>query len=1199
MARKARLPVARMVAIAMLTVSVAPKDWAQAIDRISAPVSSREIGTLPGSQPSWAQPQADIGAVPADLRLSNLTLVLARTPEVQQAFEQFLKNQQDPASSDYHRWLTPLEVGERFGISTQDINAIKQWLQSHNLQVDSVSSSRIRVNFSGTAAAVGSALGSELHYFASNGSKRISLAGTPKVPAALAPTVAGIHGLSSISYRPLHKNNVGRFATNSAEPNLTLIINNQPVNLIMPADFAVIYDLNPVYAANITGAGQTIAIIGRSRVYDADIENFQLTVGMNVQDPTLIIPPDGFDPGPPQTVPPPNVAPSGDQAEATFDVIRAGSTAPGANIALVVSASAATTDGIAIAAPYVVDTTPVPARIMSLSFSACENEVSQQGVAFWDSVFSQAAAEGISVFVASGDSGAAGCEVPFQPPSTAQVLSPNALCSSAYVTCVGGTEFADFSNPGQYWSPNNNPVTFGSALSYIPEGAWNEPSNPLGTQAASSGGGVSSYVPTPFWQAGPGVPANRTGRYTPDVAFSSSEHDAYFGCFAAGGGDCLTFFVDFFGTSAAAPAMAGVAALLNQKTGSAQGNLNPTLYRLWATSNGIFHDVTVATSGVGTSSCSILTPSMCNNSTPSNSNPDGDGLPGYLVGPGYDAVTGLGSLDVANFLSGWSTTGVNLSSTTTALSSSANPADAGSPVTLTATVTSTGAHPPTGTVTFLDGPDTLGTAALNSAGVATFTTSSLPLGKHSIAAIYPGDSNNPGSTSASLTEAILASNLLPVVTALSPASAYAGGPAFTLTVAGANFMPGSTVLWNGHARPTTYFSGGGQLQASIGASDVVATGNASVMVSNAAPGGGLSNSENFAVLENFSGSSGYLSMFLSGANLGNSALYQNNGLLGLNTTAPQAALDVNLNTPTASPALNTTIVLGNTTPINTVATSMFMTFVDKSQAQNLSKQTTRFIYERDASATGGVQPGAYDTLLTTGAFLHADTPYQLRGIDIEGPQVDPGRTLTNYTGMIITGPYGGGTVSSVNAILTAPGSGNVGLGTLGPATALQVVGDVRVGTSGSNGCLQNFSGGGLVGTCSSDARLKNNILPFAPVLDKLVRLQPVHFEWKTDQYPQYHFGPGRNAGLLAQEVEKVFPEMVTADEHGFKMVNYSELPYLTLAAVRELKAENDSLREQLGEVQARLQRLEMHRSAVRGAARRRARRRSLAGRAAQ
>ena len=127
------------------------------------------------------------------------------------------------------------------------------------------------------------------------------------------------------------------------------------------------------------------------------------------------------------------------------------------------------------------------------------------------------------------------------------------------------------------------------------------------------------------------------------------------------------------------------------------------------------------------------------------------------------------------------------------------------------------------------------------------------------------------------------------------------------------------------------------------------------------------------------------------------------------------------------------------------------------------------------------------------------------------------------------------------------------------ATTLQVAGNIRVGTSGTNGCVQNFAGTALTGSCSSDARLKTNITPFASVLSKVVQLQPVHYHWRSQEFPDYHFGEALNSGLIAQEVEKVFPEMVGVDAHGYRTVNYSELPYLLLGAVRELKAENDAL----------------------------------------
>jgi subtilase family serine protease len=266
----------------------------------------------------------------------------------------------------------------------------------------------------------------------------------------------------------------------------------------------------------------------------------------------------------------------------------------------------------------------------------------------------QAAAEGISVFVSSGDSGASGCDAGLaSPPLNPEANSPNYICSSSYATCVGGTEFNDTTNPSSYWNSKNGPG-LGSALSYIPEGAWNEPLGENSTpQVAASGGGVSSLIPTPDWQTGTGVPSARAGRYTPDVAFSSSGHDGYFGCFAAGAGSCVVAsdgsfeFEAFYGTSAATPSMAGIAALLDGRFGASLGNLNPALYQMAASYPASFHDVTVDTSGV--SDCSVTTPSMCNNSVPS-SNPVGSAQSGFLITAGYDEVTGLGSLDAANFI---------------------------------------------------------------------------------------------------------------------------------------------------------------------------------------------------------------------------------------------------------------------------------------------------------------------------------------------------------------------------------------------------------------------------------------------------------------------------------------------------------------------------------------------------------------------
>ncbi len=154
-------------------------------------------------------------------------------------------------------------------------------------------------------------------------------------------------------------------------------------------------------------------------------------------------------------------------------------------------------------------------------------------------------------------------------------------------------------------------------------------------------------------------------------------------------------------------------------------------------------------------------------------------------------------------------------------------------------------------------------------------------------------------------------------------------------------------------------------------------------------------------------------------------------------------------------------------------------------------------------------------------------------------------------------------------------SGNVTIGTprdfvtglpIAP-DKLHVFGDIRVGTTGTNGCIKDFSGTGIVGTCSSDRRLKKDITPFDHVLDKLTALQPVHYYWRATEFPERHFGNSQSYGLIAQDVEQVLPELVVTNDDGFKAVKYSELPLLTIQAVKDLKSENDSLKQRVAELE--------------------------------
>jgi subtilase family serine protease len=620
--------------------------------------STREDGVrpIPNHVPAWANEENFIEAVPAGQQVNGLTLVLARHPDRQRAFEKLLADQQDPSSPQYHRWLTSTEIGERFGVSNAELDELTGWLESEGLHVDWVAPARDFIGFSGSAENVGTAFHTELNYYAVNGKRKISIESPPIVPAALAPRIKAITGLYTVRAEPSAHLRAAAPASGRktwiASPEDSL---GDGYYLIGPADFKTIYDV----PTDLTGVGITVGIMGRAHTNFADYTAFQNLTGVTFKDPTEVVPTayGGVDPGPPyktqQTIETELLA---DQVEATADVDWISSIAPQAKVTLVVSAlySADDSDGLHDDAQYLVQSKPIPAQVIVVSFHVCEAEAGPSESDFWNGIFSQAAMEGISAFVSSGDGGAAGCDSKFQrPPASPAPISINALCASGYTTCVGGTEFNDASDPSRYWSGSNGAGLL-SAMGYIPEGAWNDPYNsstPPKTEAAASGGGVSEYIATPSWQTGTGVPAARTGRFTPDIAFSASGNNGYVFCLAALGETCTGGSLGLAeGTGADSDVMTGITALLVEKEGKAQGNLMPHLYEMAKSAPTAFHDVTVASSGV--SSCSVNTPSLCNNSIPSPTGLTG-GQKGYLVDVGYDEVTGLGSLDVGNFFSSY------------------------------------------------------------------------------------------------------------------------------------------------------------------------------------------------------------------------------------------------------------------------------------------------------------------------------------------------------------------------------------------------------------------------------------------------------------------------------------------------------------------------------------------------------------------
>lgn len=738
---------------------------------------------LAGHIPGWVTPEADAGPAPAETTV-RLTVLLARSPAMQAAFEQLLADQQNRASPRYHQWLTPTQLGEQFGPTPSDVAAVTQWLTHSGLALVDLSPSRTFLTVTGPAATVAAAFSVDFRMFAFNGEPRLSATTEPAIPTAFTGVVTAIDGLTDLPVHPMHR--AAPAAPRASPESLQPLYSNatNTLHYVFPGDFTKIYDIDALIAAGYNGTGVKVAVISRSDIANSDITQLEGLAGLPSKLPNIILIPGSADPG---------VVPV-DTGEATLDVGRVLTTAPGAQTDLVISASSS--GGLSAGLQYNVNTLLDP--IMTISYGLCEAAAGQSGVNFYNTLFSQAAAEGISTFVSSGDSGAAGCSNAFVTPTGSETLGMgNYLCASSFVTCVGGTEFND-ANAAAYWGPGpTNTTPFVSALGYIPEGGWNEPTttNSSGAtvfQIAGSGSGPSAYIPKPSWQTGVGVPADGH-RDIPDISFTASSHDGFFACLASSGSafDCSRGGgVIYSGTSAATPSMAAVTAILSQRLNQAQGNLNPLLYQLAASSPTAFHDATPASSGV--SPCTTATASICNNSIPGRNSLSG-GLAGYPLQVGYDFVTGLGSLDVAHFVSAAS---ANLNVTSVAVT--ANPAiiSVNQTVIFTAAVTSVASPAPTGNVVFSSNQNPLGQPVGLTNGVGSSPPISFPgPGTYSITAAYSGDNASAGSTS---------SPIAFVVTVLPPTKTVAGATLTTLVAGQSTTMFSATVspLSNSNSIPT-------------------------------------------------------------------------------------------------------------------------------------------------------------------------------------------------------------------------------------------------------------------------------------------------------------------------------------------------------------------------------------------------------------
>ncbi|MGH9523529.1 MAG: protease pro-enzyme activation domain-containing protein, partial [Terriglobales bacterium] len=778
-----------MALFLIATESLSAQAPAQA--RIQGPIDDTQLVRLRGNTHPLARAEYDQGAAPADLPAQHMVILLSRTPDRDAALEKFLGEQQDRSSPSYMKWLTPAEFGDKFGPAEADVSAVTAWLAQQGFTVERVSAGKMAIEFSGDAARVQRAFHTAIHQYVVNGRQYWANADDPEIPAALATVVRGVVSLNDFPRKPLSRT-FGLFrrqADGTVTPEYTGQSSSGSYYAVGPGDFAAIYNTTPLLQAGNNGAGQTIALLGVSNVHLSDIASFRSIFNLGTGDTSVVI--DGPDPG----------IVAGAEGESVLDLEWSSAVAPGAKVMLVSAQDTVTTSGLDLAALHVIDNNL--AGVMSVSYGYCEAGLGTTENQYIQSLWQQAAAQGITVLVSAGDSGSAGCDYQSSTKIAQHGLAVNGLASTAYNVAVGGTDFNDVGSQSTYWNTTNDPTTRTSAKGYIPEMTWNSTcaatatlANPSvcpvmpssGTPAAGSGlqilaasGGPSSCTVStatsgsvqcqggrakPAWQSGTGVPADGV-RDLPDVslfaAVSSSSNSFYMVCQSdtqygavCQPGSSFSFFA-VGGTSASAAAFAGIVALAEQKAGTRLGNLNPLLYSLAAqtgascrtSSSGgsacMFNDVVSGNIAVP---CTAGTPN-CSASSGSTTGVEVDatGAPAYAAGTGYDLATGLGTVNVTNLVNGIASAVKNAAATSVALtlngSQAAVTATHGDSIGVAVSVTPAASS---GTVSLLGKSGGIDSGSLSS-GAAAWNSRMFPGGSYTVTARYPGDATHAASDS--------------------------------------------------------------------------------------------------------------------------------------------------------------------------------------------------------------------------------------------------------------------------------------------------------------------------------------------------------------------------------------------------------------------------------------------------------------------
>ncbi len=416
-------------------------------------IDDNDTVVLHGNTPPQAEAIADRGQTDRNLKYEKMILLLPSRASGRDSLERLVAQLNDPTSPSYHQWLTPEQFGKRFGITDDDLSDITGWLQLHGFTIDEIAPGRGWINFSGNVGQVERAFHTAIHDFDIDGKQFHANVKDPEIPRALADVVSGVVTLHNFPKKAMnHGFKPVPFYTSGTS------------HFVSPADFATIYNVGPLYTTGINGTGKTIAIVGRTDIALADVQFFRSFFGLVANDPVFVH--NGVDPGD---------LGGGEEGEADLDVEWSGAVAPNATVKFVITKSTATTDGVDLSAQYIVNNNV--GDVMSTSFGQCESSMGTTENTFYNNIWSQAATQGITSFVSSGDSGAAGCNGGSDATGSGAAVS--GLASTPFNVAVGGTQFNDTASPSTWWNATNA-ANQSSARSYIPEMAWNESGNVSG-----------------------------------------------------------------------------------------------------------------------------------------------------------------------------------------------------------------------------------------------------------------------------------------------------------------------------------------------------------------------------------------------------------------------------------------------------------------------------------------------------------------------------------------------------------------------------------------------------------------------------------------------------------------------------------------------------------------------------------------------